>query len=232
MATGLLVGIELRRASCRRRVIALALSIARRVHNSTMATFSEAPPIMPYGRISEVRFEVLAMRLPWVFPAWRGLSADSQYAPTSMVCPGSRSISYVGSLSALCPTTPLNDGTTKHPESLCPMLVLPPLWRRVPSPRRALPLPHRSYGLIRRCESFLRCLSPCHGGPAGCICVVLPQRHRPSRAVKWVGFPLLSANTTFHGYLFGAAAISLCSGLRVCLPPWSFLPLQVSLQGS
>ena len=42
---------------------------------------------MPYGRISQVRFEVLAMRLPWAFPAWRGLSADSQYAPTSMVCP-------------------------------------------------------------------------------------------------------------------------------------------------
>jgi hypothetical protein len=81
-------------------------------------------------------------------------------------------------------------------------------------------------------ESFLSCLSPCHGGPAGCTCLVLPQRHRPSRAVKWVGFPLPSANTTFHGYLFGAAAISLCSGLQVCLPPGSFLPLQVSLQGS
>jgi hypothetical protein len=28
------------------------------------------------------------------------------------------------------------------------------------------------------------------------------------------------------------AAISLCSGLTVCLPPRSFLPLQVSSQGS
>ena len=82
------------------------------------------------------------------------------------------------------------------------------------------------------CESFLGCPSPYPGGPAGCICLVLPQRHRPSRAVKWVGFPLLSANTTFHGYHFGAAAISLCSVLQVCLPPRSFLPLQVSLQGS
>jgi hypothetical protein len=108
------------------------------------------PPIMPYGRISQVRFEVLVMRRPWAFPAWRGLSADSQYAPTSMVCPGCSSISYVGSLSALCPTAPLNDGTTKYPESLCPVSALPPLGRRGPSPRRALPLPHRSYGLIRR----------------------------------------------------------------------------------
>ena len=125
---------------------------------------------MPYGRISQVRFEVLAMPLPWAFPAWRGLSADSQYAPTSMVCPGSRSISYVGSLSALCPTTPLNDGTTKHPESLCPMLVLPPLWRRVPSPRRALPLPHRSYGLIRRSRhlSSTSALASLRGVSADC----------------------------------------------------------------
>ena len=37
------VGIELRRASCRWRVTVLALSIARRVHISTMATFPEAP---------------------------------------------------------------------------------------------------------------------------------------------------------------------------------------------
>ena len=37
------VGIELRRACCRWRVTVLALSIARWVHISTMATFPEAP---------------------------------------------------------------------------------------------------------------------------------------------------------------------------------------------
>jgi len=37
------VGIEPRRASCRWRVTVLALSIAGRVHSSTMATFPEAP---------------------------------------------------------------------------------------------------------------------------------------------------------------------------------------------
>ena len=44
-ATGILptVGIELVRARCRWRVTAPALSLARRVHNSTMATFHEAP---------------------------------------------------------------------------------------------------------------------------------------------------------------------------------------------
>ncbi len=31
---------------------------------------------------------------------------------------------------------------------------------------------------------------------------------------------------------FGTAAISLCSGLLVCLPPGSLLPLSVSQQGS
>jgi len=44
--------IELRRACCRWRVTVLALSIARRVHISTMATFPEAPynpgqPVFP-----------------------------------------------------------------------------------------------------------------------------------------------------------------------------------------
>ena len=37
------VGIEPARASCRCRVTALALSVARRVHNSTMAAFRGAP---------------------------------------------------------------------------------------------------------------------------------------------------------------------------------------------
>jgi hypothetical protein len=67
---------------------------------------------------------------------------------------------------------------------------------------------------------------------AECICLVLPQRHRPSPSFDWVGFPLPSANTTFHGSAFEAVAISLCSGLPVCSPPRSFLPQQVSLQGS
>jgi hypothetical protein len=40
----------------------LPFSVARRVHNSTMATFREAPPIMPDGRVSQVRFEALAFR--------------------------------------------------------------------------------------------------------------------------------------------------------------------------
>ena len=40
---------------------------------------SRGPPIIPDGRFSQVRFGTLAF-LPWAFPAWRGLSADS-HAP-------------------------------------------------------------------------------------------------------------------------------------------------------
>src|SRR5882724_4991056 len=59
----IVVGIELRRASCRWRVTKPALSIASWVLISTMAYVFEGPPIMPDGRISQVRFEVLASRL-------------------------------------------------------------------------------------------------------------------------------------------------------------------------
>ena len=96
--------------------------------------------------------------------------------------------------------------------------------------RRLPPAPaaHRTFSTLF-CESFLSCLSPYPGGSAECACLVLPQRHRPSPNEKEVGFPLLPANTTFHGPHFEAAAIPLCSGLRVCLPPGSFPPLQVAL---
>ena len=47
------------------------------------------------------------------------------------------------------------------------------------------------------CESFLGCLSPYPGGFAECICLVLPQRRRPSPNEKWVGLPLLSREHDF-----------------------------------
>jgi len=62
----------------------------------------------------------------------------------------------------------------QNPESLCAMSVLPPSQRRVPSLLRALPLIHRSYGLMRRsrhlsttsalasfAESLQVAISPC-----------------------------------------------------------------------
>src|SRR5262249_24627919 len=47
-----------------------------------------------------------------------------------------------------------------------------------------------------------------------------------------VGFSLLSANAIFRGLVIEVAAISLCSGLTVCMPPRSLLPLRVNPQGS
>jgi len=83
------------------------------------------------------------------------------------------------------------------------------------------------------CESFLGCLVPCHGGPTECTYLFLPPCLRPSPTGVWVGFPLSPANTTLRGAFFEAADISsLCSGLRVCSPPRSFLPLRVQPQGS
>jgi len=73
---------------------------------------------------------------------------------------------------------------------------------------------------------------PMPGGLLSAFAWFFPSIHRPSPSFDWVGFPLPSVNTTFHGSAFEAAAISLCSGLRVCSPPRSFLPLQVPLQGS
>src|ERR1019366_2442357 len=52
------------------------------------------------------------------------------------------------------------------------------------------------------CESFLGCLVPYHGGPTECVYLFLPPCHRPSPREVWVGFPLLSANTTSRGGCF------------------------------
>ena len=57
------------------------------------------------------------------------------------------------------------------------------------------------------CESFLRCLAPCHGGPIGCTCLFLPLCHRPSPTGAWVGFPLNPRTRFFRGAFFDAADI-------------------------
>src|SRR5215471_1206101 len=48
----------------------------------------------------------------------------------------------------------------------------------------------------------------------------------------WSASRLFPRTRFFRGLVFEVAAISLCSGLTVCLPPRSLLPLQVNLQGS
>jgi hypothetical protein len=82
------------------------------------------------------------------------------------------------------------------------------------------------------CESFLRCLSPYPGGWLSAFAWFFLSLHRPSPSFDRVGFPASFREYDFHRSAYEAAAISLCSGLPFCSPPRSFLPLQVSLQGS
>src|SRR5450631_3499673 len=141
------VGIELGRANCRWRVTSPALSVAGWVHSSTVATFPEAPPIIPDGRISQVRFET---RLSAVgLSRYERLKRWFVYAPS---IPGLPQASSPGQpercAGFIKPATHTDEKTAKCPESLCPLPVLPPAGRRVPPPERTLLLRHRSYGLM------------------------------------------------------------------------------------
>ena len=56
------IGIERGRASRRWRVTVLALSVCKAGSQFHRSHVSRGPPIIPDGRISQVRFEVLACR--------------------------------------------------------------------------------------------------------------------------------------------------------------------------
>jgi hypothetical protein len=85
--------------------------------------------------------------------------------------------------------------TTKCPESLCQMPVLPPSGRRGSSLARTLLPGHRSYRLIRRSRSTLLSfgLSLVRGVSAGCYQPLLPAGTIPTlslRILPWVPGPL------------------------------------------
>src|SRR5712692_12075304 len=90
----------------------------------------------------------------------------------------------VGFAPALCLAAALLDGTAKCPESLCPMSVARWVHNSTVATFPEAPL------------------VPYHGGPTGCVYLFLPPCHRPSPREVWVGFPLLSANTTSRGGCF------------------------------
>ena len=92
---------------------------------------------------------------------------------------------YVGSVS----DHHAENGTTKCPESLCPMLALPPSGRREPPPARTLLPGHRSYRLIRRSHSLSLSfgLSLVRGVSAGCNQPLLLAG--PSRRYLCESFP-------------------------------------------
>jgi hypothetical protein len=68
-----------------------------------------------------------------------------------------------------------------------------------------------SFAAARRylCESFFRCLIPCHGGPTKCIYLFLPSCHRPFPKAEWVGFPLLTREHDFSRTGFSRLQIFL-----------------------
>ena len=114
-----------------------------------------------------------------------------------------------------------------------------------PSPRLGITLAHGVFtgcyqpllgvGPSRHylCESFPTCLDPYPGGPQGAFTRFFPQG---------VGLPRSCSGSALHhildshfspGGLFGAAAISSCSGPPVCLPPrWLPPPRPFQASGS
>ena len=112
---------------------------------------SRSPPIMPDGRVSQVRFEALAFQRR-TFPSAVKFKRWCTCAPPSngLLIPSFLALTAVWYTRFYQAEPAPVVGTTKCPESLCLTLVLPSSGRRVPPPPRTLlPVPS-SYGLIRQ----------------------------------------------------------------------------------
>src|ERR1700738_316775 len=82
------------------------------------------------------------------------------------------------------------------------------------------------------CESFPECLGPCHGGTWSAPACFFPHVIGLPPYTIEVGLPALPRQNDFMtDPIFETAAISLCSGPPVCLPPRSFLPLRLIVAG-
>ena len=92
---GIVVGIEFGCACCRRRVTSLALSVARWVHNSAMATFSEAPLSCRTAGFPRSGWKSWPVDGEPSHPR-RGSSAGTHTPQTRTVCSPLRVISCVG----------------------------------------------------------------------------------------------------------------------------------------
>ena len=205
----MMVGIEVGRVCCRRRVTSLALSVARWVHNSAMATFSEAPLSCRTAGFPRSGWKSWPVDGEPSHPP-RGSSAGThtprraRFAHLFVPCPTS---AYPGSVSE----HRANHGTTKYPESLCLISALPLSGRRESPPARTLLPGHGSYGLMRRSCSALPSfsLSLVRGVSAGCYQPLLPADHpdvisanpslvawTPVTAVRGVHVPVSSSTSS------------------------------------
>jgi hypothetical protein len=121
------------------------LSIAGRVHIPTMADLCRRPP---QSRTAGFPGSVLK---PWHFirglpKVWRGLNAGPYTPPPSWFAPPSSLLNCHRDTPVLSGPPPAANEAAKCPEPLCPTSVLPSLGRGGPSPPRALPPCHHSYG--------------------------------------------------------------------------------------
>ena len=108
------------------------------------------PPTIPESRISRFRFS------PWLSP--RGLSKTVEVQAPARIHPNPVRFTSQLVLRIMAPPTFVVDHvrTAKCPELLCPTpVLLVSGWRPAP-PRRALPLLHCSYELMRQTSSLLR----------------------------------------------------------------------------
>jgi len=178
---------------------------------------SRGPPIIPDGRVSRVRFETLAFP-PWVFPSSPRVKRWLTYAPVSVVYPKPRSASCVGFIAGSVSGLRADDETAKCPESLCPILALPPSRRRTPPPRKTLLLRPCSYGLMRRSHLALPYFSFCLVGEvfAGCYQPLLPPGS--SRRYLCQSFP--RCLDPYHDGL--QVAFTCCFPCNIGLPQKSY----------
>src|SRR5712692_5749011 len=144
----------------------------------------------------------------------------------------------VGFAPALCLAAALLDGTAKCPESLCPMSVFPH-WGDVyavsckKSPQVASsPCCHRDLPDV---------ISANLSSDAWSLTTAVPRGAYTCFFLRVIGLPPERSGSASRFYprirllaggVFEAADISLCSGLRVCSSPRSFLPLLKVPQGS
>jgi hypothetical protein len=196
-----MVGIELGCACCRRGFTTLVLSVARWVHNSAMATFSEAPLSFRTAGFPRSGWKSWSLVGEPSHPR-RGSSAGShtprraQFTRHFVPSPTSAFPSSVSGHHA-------DHGTTKYPESLCLISALPLSGRRNSPPARTLLPGPGSYGLMRQsCPAPLDfSLRLVRGVSAGCYQSLLPAgpsrrylcESAPIPAVRGVHLPVSSS---------------------------------------
>jgi hypothetical protein len=111
-----------------------------------------------------------------------------------------------------------DDEAAKCPESLCPILALPPSGRRTPPPRKTLLLRSRLYGLMRRSRLALPYFGFCLVGEvfAGCYQPLLPPGS--SRRYLCQSFP--RCLDPYHDGL--QVAFTCCFPCNIGLPQKSY----------